>query len=76
MADQSLADIPDSFVPLVSSNVAGFSYDKNTETLSVTFTSGKSYSYYSVDPDTVREFMHSQTPGRFVHMVLSGYAYD
>jgi hypothetical protein len=76
LADQATVDIPEGFVPLVSSNVAGFSYDKNTETLSVTFTSGKSYSYHGVDPDTVREFMHSATPGRFVHMVLSGYAYD
>ncbi len=64
------------FRSLSSSNVSGIHYDKNTETLTVEFTSGGRYAYKGVPEDVYDDFLSAPSPGSFfADNVKGSYAY-
>lgn len=57
-----------------SSAISSVSYDKETRTLSVAFTSNpaKFYDFYNVPPRVVREFVKADSCGRYYHRNIRG----
>lgn len=60
-----------------SSNVAGFSYDKAAQVLTVEFNNGSRYDYYDV-PENVFEGMKSaDSKGKYLNTEIKGnYRYE
>lgn len=50
---------------LDSSAIKSFQYDKATEILTITFTSGGQYDYPNVPIDIVREWLEADSKGKF-----------
>lgn len=60
-----------------SSNIESFSYDKDTETLSITFKSGATYDYFNVPPSAHRSFQSAGSYGEhFARHIRGRYAYE
>lgn len=61
-----------------SSNVAEVGpWDKDTETLTVTFKNGNVYEYYRVPLLVVVDFVNAPSPGQYVHYVMTpGYSFS
>lgn len=57
-----------------SSAISGAEYDDDLQTLSVTFTSGRTYTLKNVPQDVYDQFAGTASPGRFWHDVLKAYA--
>lgn len=55
----------ETWTPLSSSNIQAIRYDESTRKLSVRFSSGSTYEYADVGHDTVMDFAHASSPGRF-----------
>jgi hypothetical protein len=51
--------------PVVSSNIAGIGFDKESETLRVEFHNGSAFEYFDVPESLHAEFMQSESKGRF-----------
>lgn len=60
-----------------SSNISEFSYDPETDTLSVVFSDGQEYDYLNVPPSVHRAFQSAPSAGQFLQRNIKGrYAYD
>ncbi len=55
-----------------SSNVAGFSYDKATQVLTVEFNSGSRYDYYDVPEHIFRGMESADSKGRYLNAQIKG----
>jgi KTSC domain len=55
-----------------SAALASASYDDETQTLSVTFTSGQTYALRSVPPEIAQGLFDAPSPGSYWHSVLKG----
>lgn len=51
--------------PLQSSNLAGYDYDPETQALTITFRSGRTYSYGSVPQDVADGLGEASSPGQY-----------
>ena len=59
-----------------SSNIAAVAYDDDTRTGTITFRSGGTYAYHSVDRSVMEEMAASPSPGEyFVRHVKGKYTY-
>lgn len=59
-----------------SSNIESFSFDPDTDTLTVVFRSGATYEYYNVEPSTYRDFQRAPSAGEFLNRRIKGrYGY-
>ena len=68
---------PETTIPRSSSNIAEFTYDPDTETLTVVFQSGDSYDYFNVPPSTHRAFQSAGSVGQFFHRhIRQRFPYD
>lgn len=56
----------------VSSNVAAFRYDRNTDTLQVDFVSGDTYEYLNVPPSVHRMFQAAGSKGEYFARHIRG----
>jgi lysyl-tRNA synthetase class 2 len=60
-----------------SSNIESFSFDPETDTLTVNFRSGDSYEYYNVPASVYRGFQSASSAGQFHSRAIKGrYAYE
>ncbi len=59
-----------------SSAIAGLGYNENIARLMVTFTTGRTYAYYGVSPDTYRAFRNADSKGRFFNANIRNYPYE
>lgn len=60
-----------------SSNIESFSFDPETDTLTVSFRSGDEYDYFNVPPSVYRAFQSAGSAGQFFIRSIKGrYAYD
>lgn len=60
-----------------SSNIAGATWDPQTDTLTVDFVSGDSYDYMNVPASTYRAFAASGSKGQFfIRQIKSRYSYE
>ena len=57
---------------LSSSALSSCTYDEDTRTLSIRFTSGQSYTYSDVPVEVYEELVNSSSPGRFFHGNIKG----
>ena len=48
-----------------SSMIYRLDYEKSTKELDITFTSGKTYTYFDVPPQVYRDFLNAGSKGRF-----------
>jgi len=55
-----------------SSNIRSFSYDDETQVLTVEFWKGGGYEYEGVDVDTFLEFSNAESAGIFFHGNIRG----
>ena len=60
------------WVPVSSRNIDAVSYDKDSQTLSVRFNSGRTYSYAGVQANLVTEMLQSPSVGRFFRENIRG----
>lgn len=64
------------FHALTSSNVRGVHYDRDTNVLTVEFTSGSRYAYKGVPADVYDDFITAGSPGSyFADNVKDAFAY-
>lgn len=60
-----------------SSNIESFSFDPETDTLTVLFRSGDEYDYFNVPPAVYRSFQSAGSAGSFFARSIKGrYSYD
>lgn len=59
-----------------SSAIAGLGYNADVGRLMVTFTTGRTYAYYGVSPDTYRAFRNADSKGRFFNANIRNYPYE
>jgi len=60
-----------------SSNIESFSFDPDTDTLTVAFRNGEEYDYLNVPAATYRAMQAAPSAGSFLHRQVKGrYAYD
>ena len=52
-------------IDVASSAIARIEYDELSQELIVTFTTGKTYTYFRVPPDVHQEFLEAASKGRF-----------
>ncbi len=65
------------FIEVVSSNIAGFSYDKEKKELTIRFLSGAEYSYSGVPIDVKEGLFTSESKGRYFHKYIkNAYKYE
>lgn len=50
-------------------------YDREAQTMRITFRSGAQYDYFGVEPRVWRNFRRAQSPGRYINRVLNFYPY-
>lgn len=61
----------------VSSNIAEFRYDDQTDTLQIDFVDGSTYEYYNVPRQTHRMFQAAGSKGEFFHRhIRNRFAYE
>jgi hypothetical protein len=58
--------------PLQSSMLAGMEYDPATKTLTVTFRSGREYTYEGIDEDIAKGLAESPSPGKYFNDKIKG----
>lgn len=64
-------------VLLASSHIESLTFDPDTDTLTVVFTSGDSYDYMNVPPQVYRAFAAAPSAGQYFQRMVKGrYAYD
>lgn len=69
--------VEETFIPPSSSNIAQFTYDPQTENLTVEFVGGSVYTYYSVGITLVRRWQQDGGSGAFFHRnIRSRFTYD
>jgi hypothetical protein len=56
--------------PLASSNLAGYDYDPDTQTLQIRFKSGRTYSYASVPQGVVDGLGTADSPGQYFNSTI------
>ena len=61
---------PNTWHPLVSSNVAAYRYDHNSHILYVRFTSGREYSFSGVPQEVADGLGSAQSPGHYFHTAI------
>ncbi|HEX8838164.1 MAG TPA: KTSC domain-containing protein [Candidatus Acidoferrum sp.] len=59
-------------VPLASEVIDEVRYDQYKQSLDVTFTSGKTYTFSGVPPDIFLGLVHASSPGRYFNEKLKG----
>ena len=57
--------------PVVSSNISFAGYDKESETLEITFKNGAKYRYSDVPEAIYKRIFSSDSPGKFFRDVIS-----
>jgi len=55
---------------LQSSNLSSYSYDPDSETLRITFKSGRTYTYSSVPPSVADGLGTASSPGRYFNATI------
>ncbi len=60
------------FNPFTSSNLAFIRYDKDAQTLEVSFKNGGVYHYYDVPEGTAAEFNQAESKGKFLQARIKG----
>lgn len=55
---------------LASSNLRSYDYDEDTQTLTITFLSGRSYRYLDVPPGVVEGLASAGSPGRYFNAAI------
>lgn len=55
-----------------SSNVAGFSYEEATQTLTIEFNSGSRYNYYDVPPHVFEGMKSAASKGKYLNAEIKG----
>jgi hypothetical protein len=58
--------------PVISSNVAGYYYDEDAQTLEIEFRNGSVYQYDKVPQAVADQFEQAQSKGTFVAKALKG----
>lgn len=77
MRNGEVTVVEETFVPPSSSNIASFTYDPDTQTLTVEFVSGDSYAYFNVPVSTYRAWCSDGGGGKFFYRQIRGrYAYE
>jgi lysyl-tRNA synthetase, class II len=56
--------------PLASSNLAGYDYDPDTQTLQIRFKSGRTYSYSSVPQSVADGLGTTDSPGQYFNSTI------
>lgn len=62
----------DSFRPS-SSNIDEATYDEDTQTLTVSFSSGSTYDYHNVDRAVWQSFKNAPSAGQFFQRTIRGF---
>jgi hypothetical protein len=57
-------------IDVASAAIARIEYDELSQELIVTFTTGKTYTYFRVPPDVYREFLEAESKGRFFNETI------
>jgi lysyl-tRNA synthetase, class II len=69
--------VAETFVPRSSSNIAAFTYEPDTETLTVEFASGNEYAYANVPQQVYKDWCNEGGSGRFFYRVIrNSYSYE
>lgn len=64
-------------IPRGSSNIAQFTFDPATDTLTIEFADGSEYDYMNVPASVYRAFGAAGSAGQFFHRNIKGrYSYD
>lgn len=59
-------------IPLTSTTLISCRYDKSSQTLDLTFTSGRTYTLNDVPPDQFLGLVHANSPGQYFNANLKG----
>lgn len=72
-----MTTVAETFETPSSSNIASFSYDPSTETLTVNFRNDDAYDYFNVPTSVYRAFCQAGSHGQFHARHIKGrYAYE
>lgn len=67
----------ETFVPRSSSNIAGATYERDVENLTVEFTSGDTYVYFNVPASVYRGLQAAPSAGQYFHrQIKNSYSYE
>jgi lysyl-tRNA synthetase class 2 len=68
---------PETTVTPASSNIESFTFDPETDTLTIQFRDGDEYDYLNVPPQVHRAFQASGSAGQyFIRHIKGRFAYD
>jgi hypothetical protein len=59
-------------IPLQSTTIQSVNYQPDTQSLDITFTSGRSYTLEGVPPDVFLGLLHAPSPGQYFNANLRG----